>query len=101
MSKLQTVYRKVLGDWVQGEETLMSSDGEYVANLEEKEGYFFTPEELTKLLSDTFQAAREFNSQDGVVDVDVVLPMGGDMSDLQAVWITAEEYIENFLNKEK
>lgn len=43
-----------------------------------------------------FLAAREFNSLDGVVDVDVVLNFkGADNSDLQALWTTPEEYLDS------
>ena len=39
-------------------------------------------------LRDAFDSAREFNSLDGVVDVHIVLRMGGDMSDLEPLHFT-------------
>ena len=47
-------------------------------------------------LKNAFDSAREFNSLDGVVDVHIVLPMGGDMSDLQPLHFTFEEWFEQF-----
>ena len=43
-------------------------------------------------MKNAFDSAREFNSLDGVVDVHIVLPMGGDMSDLQPLHFTFEEW---------
>lgn len=48
----------------------------------------YTEEDLRK----TFDSAREFNSLDGIVDVHIVLPMGGDMSDLQPLYLTFEDF---------
>ena len=46
---------------------------------------------------DTFQAAREFNSQDGVVDIDVVISFtGADNSDLSPVYANAEEFLQQY-----
>lgn len=50
-------------------------------------------------LKNAFDSAREFNSLDGVVDVHIVLPMGGDMSDLQPLHFTFEEWFEQFKKK--
>ena len=50
-------------------------------------------------LKNAFDYAREFNSLDGVVDVHIVLPMGGDMSDLQPLHFTFEEWFEQFKNQ--
>jgi hypothetical protein len=50
-------------------------------------------------LKNAFDSAREFNSLDGVVDVHIVLPMGGNMSDLQPLHFTFEEWFEQFKNK--
>jgi hypothetical protein len=47
-------------------------------------------------LRNTFDSAREFNSLNGVVDVHIVLPMGGDMSDLQPLHFTFKEWFEQF-----
>ncbi len=47
-------------------------------------------------LKNAFDSAREFNSLDGVVDVHIVLPMGGDMSDLQPLHSTFNEWFEQF-----
>lgn len=52
-------------------------------------------------LRNAFDSAREFNSLDGVVDVHIVLPMGGDMSDLQPLHFTFEEWFEQFKKKIK
>ena len=45
-------------------------------------------------MRNAFDSAREFNSLDGVVDVHIVLPMGGDVSDLQPLHFTFEEWFE-------
>lgn len=95
MNKLQTVYIPTK-DLTEFEQPLIDSLGDFIFKTE---AFVFTPEEFKQVLSDAFQSAREFNSLDGVVDVDVVLPMGGDTSDLQAIWINADDYIKNFLNK--
>ena len=50
-------------------------------------------------LKNAFDSAREFNSLDGVVDVHIVLPMGGDMSDLQPLHFTFDEWFEQFKKK--
>jgi hypothetical protein len=50
-------------------------------------------------LRNAFDAAREFNSLNGVVDVHIVLPMGGDMSDLQPLHFTFKEWFEQLKKK--
>ena len=50
-------------------------------------------------LKNAFDSAREFNSLDGVVDVHIVLPMGGDMSDLQPLHFTFNEWFDEFKKK--
>ncbi len=52
-----------------------------------------------KDMRNAFDSAREFNSLDGIVDVHIVLPMGGDMSDLQPLHFTFEEWFEQFKRK--
>jgi len=52
-----------------------------------------------KDMRNAFDSAREFNSLDGIVDVHIVLPMGGDMSDLQPLHFTFEEWFEQFKKK--
>jgi hypothetical protein len=47
-------------------------------------------------LRNAFDSAREFDSLDGIVDVHIVLPMGGDMSDLQPLHFTFDEWFEQF-----
>jgi len=47
-------------------------------------------------LRNAFDSAREFDSLDGVVDIHVVLPMGGDISDLQPLHFTFDEWFEQF-----
>ena len=47
-------------------------------------------------LKNAFDSAREFNSLDGVVDIHIVLPMGGDMSDLQPLHFTFDEWFKQF-----
>lgn len=46
-----------------------------------------------------FESAREFNSLDGVVDIHIVLSMGGDISDLQPLHFTFKEWFEQFKKK--
>ena len=50
-------------------------------------------------LRQAFDSAREFNSLDGVVDVHIVLPMGGDFSDLQPLHFTFDDWFEQFKKK--
>ena len=50
-------------------------------------------------MRNAFDSAREFNSLDGVVDVHIVLPMGGDMLDLQPLHFTFEQWFEQFKKK--
>ena len=50
-------------------------------------------------MRNAFDSAREFNSLDGVVDIHIVLPIGGDMSDLQPLHFTFEEWFEQFKKK--
>ena len=50
-------------------------------------------------MKNAFDSAREFNSLDGIVDVHIVLPMGGDMSDLQPLHFTFEEWFAQFKKK--
>ena len=47
-------------------------------------------------LKNAIDSAREFNSLDGVVDIHIVLPMGGDMSDLQPLHFTFDEWFKQF-----
>ena len=47
-------------------------------------------------LKNAFDSAREFNSLDGVVDIHIVLHMGGDMSDLQPLHFTFDEWFKQF-----
>jgi len=50
-------------------------------------------------MKSAFESAREFNSLDGVVDIHIVLPMGGDMSDLQPLHFTFDDWFEQFKKK--
>ena len=65
---------------------------DYVAKKQER---MYSEEDL----KNAFESAREFNSLDGVVDVHIVLPIGGDMSDLQPLHFTFEEWFEQFKKK--
>ena len=64
---------------------------EFHPEMEKKEGYFFTPEELKQLLSDTFDASRKKHWIGG-------RNFGND-ENMALDFDNAEEYIENFLNK--
>jgi hypothetical protein len=61
--KPQIVYLPVSEAWVEGKPTLMSSDGEWVCNLYQNIGYFFTPEQLNQhiedIIKDTLRVAAE------------------------------------------
>lgn len=46
-------------------------------------------------LKNAFDSGREFDSLDGIVDIHIVLPMGGDMSDLQPLYPTFEDWFKN------
>jgi hypothetical protein len=50
-------------------------------------------------LRNAFDSAREFDSLDGIVDVHIVLPMGEDMSDLQPLHFTFDDWFEQFKKK--
>ncbi len=51
-------------------------------------------------MKNCFLAAREFNSLDGPVDIDIVLNFkGADNSDLQAIWTTPEDYLQSLQTK--
>jgi len=50
---------------------------------------------LTPIIIQTFQDAREFDSLDGPVDIDIVLNFGGDVSDLSPRIANSEDYINN------
>lgn len=52
-------------------------------------------------LREAFNAAREFNSADGVVEVQIVIAMGGDMSDLEPIHLTYDEWFKQFKKKLK
>ena len=65
------------------------------AKAMEKEQKGYSEEDLR----DAFDSAREFNSLDGVVDVHIVLPMGGDMSDLEPLHFTFKEWFEQYKKK--
>ena len=50
-------------------------------------------------LKNAFECAREFDSLDGIVDIDIILAYKADTSDLQAKYITFEEWFEQFEKK--
>jgi len=52
-------------------------------------------------LREAFNSAREFNSADGVVEVQIVIAMGGDMSDLEPIHLTYDEWFKQFKKKLK
>lgn len=55
----QTVYLPVNNDWKEGKPRLMSSDGEWVCNLYQSIGYFFTPEQLNEYTANVIKQALE------------------------------------------
>jgi hypothetical protein len=67
----------------------------YIAGAKDQAERMYSEEDMRN----AFNSAREFNSLDGVVDVHIVLPMGGDMSDLQPLHFTFEEWFEQFKKK--
>ncbi len=50
-------------------------------------------------LKNAFDSGRKFNSLDGIVDIHIVLPMGGDISDLQLLYPTFEDWFKNLKSK--
>lgn len=46
-----------------------------------------------KDLQTAFDSAREFDSLDGTVDIHIILPMGGDTSDLSPLCPTFEDWL--------
>ena len=50
-------------------------------------------------LKNAFDSGREFDSLDGIVDIHIILPMGGDMSDLQPLYPTFEDWFKNLKSK--
>lgn len=85
--------------YIEGEETLNAQNSEgrtdFIAGAKWQQERSYSEEDL----KNAFNSAREFNSLDGVVDVDIVLPMGGDMSDLQPLHFTFDEWFEQFKKK--
>jgi hypothetical protein len=85
--------------YIEGEETLNAQNSEgrtdFIAGAKWQQERSYSEEDL----KNAFNSAREFNSLDGVVDVHIVLPMGGDMSDLQPLHFTFDEWFEQFKKK--
>ena len=50
-------------------------------------------------MKSAFECVRKFDSSDGIVDIDVVVAYKSDTSDLQAKYITFEEWFEQFKKK--
>ena len=48
---------------------------------------------LKSELEKAFTSSREFNSQDGIVDIDIVVGFHQETKDLQGVFINSENYI--------
>lgn len=69
--------------------------GYQLALQQEQDKKMYSDEDMRN----AFESAREFNSLDGIVDVHIVLPMGGDMSDLQPLHFTFDDWFEKFKNK--
>ena len=48
-----------------------------------------------KDMENAFNSAREFNSLDGIVDINIILPMGGNTSDLQPLHLTFNDWLNS------
>jgi hypothetical protein len=92
--KTSKYFYKLMED-IQSRGTVAQSNILNQAKEMEKEQKGYSEEDLR----DAFDSAREFNSLDGVVDVHIVLPMGGDMSDLEPLHFTFEEWFEQYKKK--
>lgn len=55
----QTVYLPVNNEWEEGKPGLMSSDGEWICNLYQNIGYFFTPEQLNEYTANVIRQTLE------------------------------------------
>jgi hypothetical protein len=90
------LYPKVITDPYNPSEDLLEEERKiFIAGAKWQEQRMYNEEDL----KNAFDSAREFNSLDGVVDVHIVLPMGGDMSDLQPLHFTFNEWFEQFKKK--
>jgi hypothetical protein len=85
ISKTNSVYETAQDDFYHG----------FVDGAKWQQEQMYSEEDM----KNAFDSAREFNSLDGVVDVHIVLPMGGDMSDLQPLHFTFKEWFEKFKKK--
>ena len=92
--KTSKYFYKLMED-IQSRGTVAQSNILKQAKEMEKEQKGYSEEDLR----DAFDSGREFNSLDGVVDVHIVLPMGGDMSDLEPLHFTFEEWFEQYKKK--
>jgi hypothetical protein len=79
--------------------TIDELDKEYIKGFNEGSAYQQERMYSEEDMKNAFDSAREFNSLDGVVDVHIVLPMGGDMSDLQPLHFTFDEWFNEFKKK--
>ena len=67
----QTVYLPLNNDWDINitDYTLMDVDGEYLKNITEKHGYFFTPEQLNEYTANVIKQALETATEKANVKV--------------------------------
>jgi hypothetical protein len=85
-------------------EIISCSNGERLDEwVDSKEGYFFTPEELKQLLSDTFDKGQDSHISNGCSanSTDKLCYCKNESDCQYPTYPTKKEYIENLLNKEK
>ena len=98
---IQETLEEVAKDYSEIHEDVSGTLGRYLVSAVFQDGAKWQQERMysEEELKNAFDSAREFNSLDGVVDVHIVLPMGGDVSDLQPLHFTFEEWFEQFKKK--
>ena len=89
------IKRNPFSDAVKANELADSAANDFIEGAKYQAERMYSEEDM----KNAFDSAREFNSLDGIVDVHIVLPMGGDMSDLQPLHFTFEEWFAQFKKK--
>lgn len=94
-STKQTVYLPVNDEWVKDKPTLMSSDGEWVCNLSENIGYFFTPEQLNEYTQSVIKQALETAAE----EADIKAEFDYGLDEIYEYHVADKESITNTFSK--
>ena len=101
--KKQTVYLPVNDTWVEGKPTLMSSDGEWVCNLYQNIGYFFTPEQLNDYTQNVIKQSLETAAKKAECCEDAIVILGHTITEAyvkkESITNTFEETFKLFKNE--